>query len=105
VIGGAATSAALAVVGAGLAAGASAKASASGACEVGVCGGATTEAARREEFDRREGQKVGLASGAVASLVTAGVVAAGTATYALVTGRRAGPPRSGLLVLPTSTEW
>jgi hypothetical protein len=106
VIGGASASAVLAVVGAGLAGGAASKASASAGCEIAVCGDATSEAARRQEFDRLQSQKVGLADAAIGTFVGAGVVAAGTVAYALVTGRLLGPPRTGSGNAPsTSIAW
>jgi hypothetical protein len=99
-IGGAVTTGALAIIGTGLAVGASAKASSARDCEVGPCQGASTQATRRDAFDQLESQKVSLGDAAIGTFIAAGAVAAATVTYALVAKKRLGGPRTGLVVYP-----
>ncbi len=112
VIGGAALGVVATGVGIGLAAASSAKAAASTTCETSTtCNGASTLAGRRDAFAALQDQKVALARASVGTFVGAGVVAAGTVTYALVGARRANAPRAGLIVYPggvaasVSTTW
>ncbi|APR85896.1 Dihydrolipoamide acetyltransferase [Minicystis rosea] len=100
--GGIAGSVVAASVGIGLAIGSGMAGAASHDCtQLRSCGDATTPAARHEEFDRLQDQKVNLGYGALGSFIGAGLIAAGTATYYAITSKkRPNAPQAGFVSQP-----